>query len=413
MSALLEPGRSATLALHMIGWGLVYSLVVGGAVGLALWTLLRLLRSRTAWARYALSCGTIVLLVGVPLHAWWSVRAAYAGHGALTARYAATLMSEGAPNPVGPLPGGWSPTELARAVEQRHDHDVHAWIGGPAALGLGTLLAAMAALWIVGATWRLGRLGLALRTVRRLCRHDVTPVSGRWDRILGEVRRRVDVWHPVRLGVSPHVDGPVLIGWWRPTVLLPVGPHDRLSDTEAEAILAHELAHVRRGDYAVNLVQSIAEAVLFYHPVIRWLGERVRDEREYCSDDLAHRSIRGSLADYLRALATLESLRGKAAPEPAVAADGRSLVSRTRRLADLSRRARRPRLDVDVLLVVACLVGLWLPVLHVSRTARHASIAVMKHEMRLPRDFEAIGHGTRPSSPAVPDVAAGPGGPDA
>jgi beta-lactamase regulating signal transducer with metallopeptidase domain len=194
----------------------------------------------------------------------------------------------------------------------------------------------------------------------------------------------------VFLGVSPHVDGPVLIGWWRPTILLPPGPHDRLSDTEAEATLAHELAHVRRGDYAVNLVQSFAEAVLFYHPVMWWLGERVRDEREYCSDDLAHRSIRGSLMDYLRALATLESLRGRAAPEPAVAADGRSLFSRTQRLADLSRRTRRPRLDVDVLLVVVCLVGLWMPVLHVNRTASHASIAVMKHEMRLPRDFEPI-----------------------
>jgi beta-lactamase regulating signal transducer with metallopeptidase domain len=326
----------------------------------------------------------------VPLHAWWSVRSAYDGHESLAARYAVALMHEGAPNPVGPLPGGWAPTDLARAIEARHDHDMHAWIGGPAALGLGTLLAAVAAFWLVGAAWRLARLFQAWRTVRQLARRDVAPASARWAGILREVRRRVDVWHPVFLGVSPHVDGPVLIGWWRPTILLPPGPHDRLSDTEAEATLAHELAHVRRGDYAVNLVQSFAEAVLFYHPVMWWLGERVRDEREYCSDDLAHRSIRGSLMDYLRALATLESLRGRAAPEPAVAADGRSLFSRTQRLADLSRRTRRPRLDVDVLLVVVCLVGLWMPVLHVNRTASHASIAVMKHEMRLPRDFEPI-----------------------
>ena len=396
MSALLVAARAVTLDLHILGWGLVYSLVVGGVVGLALWTLLRTLRRRSAWARYALCCGSLVLLVGVPLHAWWSVRGAYEGHGDLVARLAAELMEAGSPEPSGPLPGGWAPAALSGAIEARHDHAIHAWLGGRAALGLGTLLSGLAALWLAGAAWRLGRLAQSLHAVHRLERRDVTPVSERWERILHEVRRRVDVWHPVRLGVSPHVDGPVLIGWWRPTILLPCGPHDRLSDAEAEAVLAHELAHVRRGDYAVNLVQSVAEAVLFYHPVMWWLGERVRDEREFCSDDLAHRSIRGSLADYIRALATLESLRGRPAPEPAVAADGRSLVTRVRRLADLSRRTRRPRLDVDVVLVVACLVGLWMPVLHVNRTARHASIAVMKHEMRLPRDYGLLVVDARP-----------------
>jgi beta-lactamase regulating signal transducer with metallopeptidase domain len=331
-----------------------------------------------------------VLLVGLPLQAWTSVRAAYAGHDAQAEGFAVQLMNEGAPAPVGPLPGGWSAPELALAVERLHDHQVHSWVEGAPALWLGTLLALAALAWLVGAAWRLGRLVLGLRSVRRLALSDVRPASARWERLLGEVRRRIDVWHPVRIGVSPHVDGPVLIGWWRPTILIPPGQHERLRDLEAEAVLAHELAHVRRGDYAINLLQLVAEAVLFYHPVMWWLGERVRDEREYCSDDLAQRSIRGSLADYLRALATLEALRGGRTAEPAIAADGRSLVRRIRRLAELGRHTRRPRLDVDIALVVGCLVGLWAPMVQLTRTAEDAAVAVMKHEMRLPRDYWEI-----------------------
>lgn len=392
--ALPEVAGSIALGLHGAGWALLYALTIGLALGGVVWILLRLFEHRTPWARYVLCCGAMVLLVGVPVQAGRSIRDAYAGHRETTAAYAIELMRTGSSHPVGELPGGWVPEELAHAVEVRHDRDVHAWLEGDEARALGVVLALLTAAWLVGVVYRLARLSADLRAVRRLRTRAVTPASPRWMRLLAASKERLGIRTAVRLEVSPCVDGPVLIGWWKPMILIPPDAHERLADAQAEAILVHELAHIRRGDYAINVLQSLAEAILWYHPVAWWLGEQVRDEREYCSDDLAHRTMRGTLADYLRALALLETLRGTPAPAPAVGAGGRSLVRRMQRLAGLSRRKRRPRLDVEAILVGACLFGLWLPTTFATRSTEHAAVAVMKHELRQARGYEALVRGT-------------------
>lgn len=97
-----------------------------------------------------------------------------------------------------------------------------------------------------------------------------------------------------------------------------------------EAVLAHELAHVRRHDYVVNLLQRVAEAVLFYHPAIWWISARVHEEREHCCDDLAI-EICGDRDSYATALAELESRR-TAAPVLGLAATDGQLLKRIRRI---------------------------------------------------------------------------------
>lgn len=387
--ALPRAAAAVLLALHGAGWALLYALAIGFGLGLGVWVLFRLFADRTPWARYVLGCGAMLVLVGVPVQTGRSIRDAYVGHRETTEAYAVELMRAGSDHPVGALPGGWVPEELALAVEMRHDRDVHAWLEGDDARALGFLLALLALVWFVGAVYRLARLAKDLRVVSVLRSRAVTAPSRRWMRILAESQERLGVLSPVLLRVSPCVDGPVLVGWREPMILIPPGAHDRLADTQAEAILVHELAHVRRGDYAINVLQSIAEAVLWFHPVAWWLSEQVRDEREYCSDDLAHRAMRGTLADYLRALAALETLRGAPAPSPAVAADGRSLVRRMQRLAGLSRQ-QRPRFDVEVFIVAACLVGLWFPTTIATRATGHAAVAVMKHELRMAGSYGAL-----------------------
>jgi uncharacterized protein involved in exopolysaccharide biosynthesis len=97
-----------------------------------------------------------------------------------------------------------------------------------------------------------------------------------------------------------------------------------------QAILAHELAHVRRFDYVVNAGQCVLETLLFYHPVVWWISRCVREERENCCDDLVVKVCGDRLA-YARALATLEEFRGDI-PDLAFAASGGSLLNRIRRL---------------------------------------------------------------------------------
>src|SRR5213076_1329469 len=126
------------------------------------------------------------------------------------------------------------------------------------------------------------------------------------------------------------VDVPMVVGWLRPAILLPVAALASLSTTQIEAILAHELAHIRRHDYAVNVLQAIVETLLFYHPAVWWLSNRIRVEREHCCDDVAV-ALFGNPLQYARALTRFEELRLDPA-HALLAANGGSLLTRIRRL---------------------------------------------------------------------------------
>jgi hypothetical protein len=154
------------------------------------------------------------------------------------------------------------------------------------------------------------------------------------------------------------VTGPVVFGWLRPVVLLPVSAVTGLSESQLLAILAHELAHVRRHDFLVNTLQRCVESVLFYHPAVWWLSARIRKERELCCDDLAV-SVCGDRLAYAEALIELERTR-PAIPALAVPATG-GLTSRIRRLlgAEDVNRDWQPATVALLLLATCAIVGMW------------------------------------------------------
>jgi uncharacterized protein (TIGR03435 family) len=159
----------------------------------------------------------------------------------------------------------------------------------------------------------------------------------------------------VRVVDASFVDSPVVIGWLRPVVLLPVAAMAGLTPGQVQAILAHELAHVRRHDAAVNLLQAVVETLLFYHPAVWWVSVRIRIEREHCCDDVAL-DVSGDALGYASALAELESRR---AGEPALvlAATGGSLVERVRRvLGTPAARPARGGATITVVLVLGLVV---------------------------------------------------------
>src|SRR5690606_23808768 len=144
------------------------------------------------------------------------------------------------------------------------------------------------------------------------------------------LRRGLHITRAVTLLQSSAVSVPTVMGWLKPTVLLPVGALTGLTPLQIEAILAHELAHVRRHDYLVNLLQTLVETLLFYHPAVWWISRRIRIEREHCCDDLAV-SLCGDPVMYARALADLEGLRGDRVRSE-MAAPGGGGLARIRRL---------------------------------------------------------------------------------
>jgi uncharacterized protein (TIGR03435 family) len=167
---------------------------------------------------------------------------------------------------------------------------------------------------------------IATRMRSKLTRH----APAEWQQTLDRIKTRIQISRPVRLLVSAIVQVPTVVGWLRPVVLVPIGVLTGLPPEQIEAVLAHELAHVRRHDYLVNILQSVGEALLFYHPAVWWVSNQIRHERELCCDDIAV-AISGDALNYARALADLEAQR-PVHFNPALAANGGSLPERIGRL---------------------------------------------------------------------------------
>jgi hypothetical protein len=189
--------------------------------------------------------------------------------------------------------------------------------------------------WLAGA-WSLGVAVCLLRLmrgclwVRRIRWRQTEPAEPGWLETLEDLRVRLDISRHVGLFKSALVQVPTVIGWMRPIVLLPAATLAGLAPEQLEAILAHELAHVRRFDCLVNACQCALETLMFYHPAVWWVSRCVREERENCCDDLVVQVCGNRLA-YARALAVLaQSSAGL--PELAFAANGAPLLARIRRL---------------------------------------------------------------------------------
>jgi bla regulator protein blaR1 len=144
-----------------------------------------------------------------------------------------------------------------------------------------------------------------------------------------ELQRRLGLSWVVQYCESLQLQAPAVVGWFRPVILLPVSALTGLSAQQLDAVIAHELAHVRRLDPFVNLFQIAVETLLFYHPAVWWLSKRIRAERENCCDDVAI-SVCGNAVEYARALATMAEWQS--APALAMAANRSPLAERVARL---------------------------------------------------------------------------------
>ena len=160
--------------------------------------------------------------------------------------------------------------------------------------------------------------------VRRLRRSGLSSVPDSVLESCHKLMRKMGVQRAVQVFQSSLVHSPLVVGYLRPMILLPASAITGLTSSELELILAHELAHIRKHDYLVNLVQTMIEALLFYHPGMWWMSRQVHGERENCCDDVAV-AISSDRATYIRALALLEQQR---VASPALAATGGSLLNR-------------------------------------------------------------------------------------
>ncbi|MBZ5596191.1 MAG: TonB family protein [Acidobacteriia bacterium] len=296
---LLETWVQTPLA-GAIGWTLLHSLWEGAILSAALAAALAALRSPRA--RYAAACVAMLLMLG--------------GFGLTLIR----VMPDG----VDSLRTERTLVFPARNVRAGVD------ASSPSNPGLAAVVPWLAPFWVAG-VWMfyLGHVAGWI-SVCRLRRRGVCCAPERWQKELARLSARLRLSRPVLLLESCLAEAPTVVGHFRPFILMPVGLLAGLPAGQIEAILLHELAHIRRYDYLVNVFQRSVEGLLFYHPAVWWMSRVIRAERENCCDDVVV-AMSGNPHEYAVALTALEQNRCSSR-EPAVAATGGSLVKRIRRL---------------------------------------------------------------------------------
>jgi GWxTD domain-containing protein len=315
----LDSRLAAPLA-HALGRALAHFLWQGALLAAALWVALFIGAGRTArWRHHA----AMACLLAMPL-----------AFGATVA-----VLLGGRPGTVQPP---LAPRMIFNSVIPQ---------GTPAAPV--DRLAWLAPLWLAGVILFYSfRLAGWLR-VDSLRRRGVCAAPPEWQQRLLALAAAVRVSRPVVLLESCMAGVPQVIGYWRPVILLPLGALAGLSAEQVEAILIHELAHIRRADYLVGLMQGLIEGLFFFHPAVWWISAVMRTEREYACDDVVL-ALRPNARAYAVALTTLEQNRWPAI-RPAAAANGGNLIKRIRRL--LGDRAPVPSARASALAGAAVLVA--------------------------------------------------------
>lgn len=329
--------------MERLGLTLLYFLWQGACIA-AIYAIARTWM-RSAQARYALACIALAATIAAPM-----VTFAIIGAPAVNAtKTAAAVASPHHSPPLAKDPA----LDPIPVVETR---EITPWL---------------VRIWLAGAMVLWLRLLLTWIAAGRMTFRQVQAAPSEWQQLLNRLKARIQVTRPVKLLVSSLIEGPVVIGWLRPVVLVPVSALAGVPPDHIEALLAHELAHIRRHDYLINILQSVAEATLFYHPAVWWISRHIRLERENCCDDVAV-SVIGDPLIYALALSDLESRRATRVA-PALAASGGSLKHRIARLLGANSPAPVPGALIAVLVL---LLTAWVAVSQTPTPAKFDAVSI-------------------------------------
>ncbi|MCP4220854.1 MAG: M48 family metalloprotease [bacterium] len=304
--------------INALGWTLLHSLWQGAAVAVGLLLVLFFMRRNSSQTRYYAGILALVLVVGL---AGVTFIGAYGvGESSVPASGTAAIVSGTAIS--GTIESGTTPTTLGAMFSQYFNRH----------------LPLIVTLWMLGVLVFMLKLAGGYLYNQRLKVYQVIEVPKSWRRRMQEFCGKLNLEKPIKLMESARVKVPVAIGHLKPVILFPVGMLTGMPREQVEALLAHELAHIARKDYLVNLFQAVADVLFFYHPAVRWISNAVRSERENCCDDIAVALSGNSLA-VARALTNIqESSYPDTAPAMAAVGHSNRLLGRVKRLLNPKRK---------------------------------------------------------------------------
>ncbi len=288
-----------------VGWTLIHFIWQGAVLGALFFGAMSLMSGASANARYRAGMTCLVAMLAAAVATFCVYHGAAPGTAAIPGPVTGTLVTA----ETSALAGFWA--GMVPHVQQWLPWAVLAWLSGVLLIS--------------------GGMALDYLRVRKLAVEGVRPLQPGVQAVVDRLLVSLAIPFVVRVLETTRVTVPMVIGCLRPVVLVPPSALMGLSPAQLELIISHELAHVKRLDYLFNLVQIVIETLLFYHPMVRAVSIRVRQERENCCDDLVVAETGDSLA-YARALTEVEGLRCSSGMQLTLAATGGQLMGRVRRL---------------------------------------------------------------------------------
>lgn len=287
----------SSLLIHSLGWTLLHSLWQGALIAVCLWTVLRVINNNTlARIKYHLYLSSLLVLVSwfavTWIQQWQRLRA-------LT-----VVVTEAS------VDAGIRKTYTIQAIPQQPDSA--AWLHRLLP-HMDQAMPWLVGIYIAGVCFMILRFGIGLKKLIHIRYRGITAPDQLLTGFMNSLKDQLGITGPVKLLLSSYINMPVMLGAIKPVILLPMAAVANLTPPELEAILLHELAHIKRQDYLVNMLQIFIETVLFFNPFMWWISAGIRREREHCCDDLVISQTCEPLP-YAKALAALEASRYASQP---------------------------------------------------------------------------------------------------
>ncbi|MCB1096655.1 MAG: M48 family metalloprotease [Verrucomicrobiae bacterium] len=318
--------------IETFGWTLIHFVWQAAIVGAVLWITLWFVHA-ARW-RYVLSCCSLLAMLGCAAFTaaknWPEPKFTHLEGSVFTSPTAPAKFDRETNSAARPSLPVVDKSELAAGVASDSVGVPIAELDQRSALDAERWLPVVVAFWAIGVAILSLNFLRSWRALKRLRSRAAPFTDANAVSVFQRLMEKMGLTRPVALLSTDKTSVPLVVGWLRPAVIVPATLFTCMPSWQVEAILAHELAHIRRHDYLVNLLQNIVETIFFYHPAVWWVSVQMRKEREHCCDDAAAATC-GNVLDYARALTGLEEIRNQV-PAGALSAASGPLLGRIRRL---------------------------------------------------------------------------------
>lgn len=340
--------------IRAIGWTLINITWQGTAIALMLWILLKIFNKSSAQFKYTISLLSLVAIVALSTYNFYN---SYQSSSPPNEKIDIVLSNgegiiDGLSQIINSASSPVSFIELFSVFVNRLD----------------SYLPLIVNIWIVGIIFFMMKFFVGYVYLQRLKRDKVLNITDKWKEKFFRIESKLAIKKRIRYLESKVARIPLMLGYLKPVIIIPAGMLTGIPENQIEAIIAHELAHIRRNDYLVNILQIFIEIVFFYHPAVWFISSIIRSERENCCDDLALTACEGSLT-YAKALVSVQELKpGKVYSAVAFSGQKKQLINRIKRM--VMKTEMKSNVSDRIIATLIVSIGIIIATLSVSFTAK-------------------------------------------